>query len=107
MKKKMQQKVGRTDFESITTSITQMYNLLSMNRNNSMPKDACSATIENEATSIRFAYAGTYKYKTDKDQAFTEISGSGHHGPDYVGVASLRAGKGYRVVSQPVGTRMM
>ena len=28
------------------------------------------------------------------------IHGSGHHGPDYVGVASLRMGKGTRVTTE-------
>ncbi len=30
-----------------------------------------------------------------------EISGSGHHGIDYVGVASVRSGKGMRMGSMP------
>ena len=30
-----------------------------------------------------------------------EIHGSGHHGPDFTGAASVRAGKGYKIVSQP------
>lgn len=30
-----------------------------------------------------------------------EISGSGHHGNDYVGVASVRAGKGMRMGPVP------
>ena len=27
------------------------------------------------------------------------IQGSGHHGPDWVGVASVRAGKGYKALA--------
>eukprot|EP00961_Rhodomonas_salina_P276899 3741873-Rhodomonas_salina.1 len=59
------------------------------------------------------AYSGTFKYSAAPPGVnvsalpFHEISGCGHHGPDYVGVASLRAGKGYRMVSQPTGTRIM
>ncbi len=87
-----------------------MYQNLNMNRNNSAAKDAMNATIENEATAIRLAYQGSFKYRTINPadavpSGFNEISGCGHHGPDYVGVASLRAGKGYRMVSQPIGTR--
>ena len=38
----------------------------------------------------------------------TEILGSGHHGPDYVGAASIRAGKGYKLINMPpVSTRLV
>jgi hypothetical protein len=37
----------------------------------------------------------------DNGQVVSETMGSGHHGPDFVGVASLRAGKGYKINSQP------
>jgi hypothetical protein len=37
-----------------------------------------------------------------------EIQGSGHHGPDYVGVASVRAGKGIKYTGQaPALTHMV
>jgi hypothetical protein len=36
-----------------------------------------------------------------------EVLGSGHHGPDFIGCASLRAGKGYRINSQPTIQRLV
>ena len=59
------------------------------------------------------AYSGTFKYRTAERggpvsaATMHEISGCGHHGPDFVGAASLRAGKGYRTHTQPIGTRIM
>lgn len=32
----------------------------------------------------------------DENESVSEITGNGHHGPDCVGVASVRAGKGMR-----------
>ena len=29
-----------------------------------------------------------------------DVKGSGHHGNDYVGVASVRSGKGYKVTGE-------
>eukprot|EP00961_Rhodomonas_salina_P035648 479474-Rhodomonas_salina.3 len=110
MIQKLADKIGENKIGPVKTIISLMFEQLNMNRNNSAAKDACSATIENEATAIRMAYSGTFKYRTVNagdlsTSTYSEISGCGHHGPDYVGVASLRAGKGYRMVSQPVGTR--
>ena len=59
-------------------------------------KCANLATIENEATLVRLAYGGTYFYKLAAENTYTEIYGCGHHGPDAVGKASERAGKGIR-----------
>jgi hypothetical protein len=106
-------KIGSENLPAFKLFISLMFEQLNMNRNNSAAKDACSATVENEATAIRLAYSGTYKYRAAPEGVplgtigFNEISGCGHHGPDYVGVASLRAGKGYRMISQPTGTRLL
>lgn len=107
MVQRMADKVGEESIDGIKVAVGLMYELLNMNRNNSAAKDASSATRENEATAIRMAYSGTYKFKVAGDPVWNEITGCGHHGPDYVGVKSLRAGKGYKVVSQPTGTRIM
>ena len=29
-----------------------------------------------------------------------DVKGSGHHGPDYVGVSSVRSGKGYKITGE-------
>jgi hypothetical protein len=61
------------------------------------------AAMENEATLIRLAYGGTYHYKLDRESSWSEIYGCGHHGPDCIGKASERNGKGmrYTTVSMP------
>eukprot|EP00961_Rhodomonas_salina_P161331 2171738-Rhodomonas_salina.3 len=110
---KLGDKIGSSKVQEFKAIISLMFEQLNMNRNNSTAKEASSATMENEATAIRLAYSGTYKYRA-VDQGtplsstqYHEISGSGHHGVDYVGVASLRAGKGYSMNAQPTGTRLM
>eukprot|EP00961_Rhodomonas_salina_P077121 1034128-Rhodomonas_salina.1 len=100
MIQRLGEKIGSERMQPFKLFISLMFEQLNMNRNNSAAKDACSATIKNEATAIRMAYSGTFKYQAAPAGTnlaalpFSEISGCGHHGPDYVGVASLRAGKG-------------
>ena len=60
-------------------------------------KDAGQSTQELETTTDSLAFQGTMRIKED-GRVLTEILGSGHHGPDYVGAASIRAGKGYKMV---------
>jgi len=60
-------------------------------------KGAGESTEELETTTDSLAFQGTMRIKED-GRLITEILGSGHHGPDYVGVASIRAGKGYKMV---------
>jgi hypothetical protein len=58
-------------------------------------KTAGSAAEENETQSCALAFQGTMKVYTNQPGApMQEVSGSGHHGIDYVGVASVRSGKG-------------
>ena len=40
----------------------------------------------------------------NKGVLINEVTGSGHHGKDYVGVASVRAGKGMAIGSMMDGT---
>jgi hypothetical protein len=42
-------------------------------------------------------------YKSD-GMLVNEVTGSGHHGKDYVGVASVRAGKGMAIGSMMEST---
>lgn len=63
-------------------------------------KGAGNASEENESQSCALAFQGTMKIYSDGpggNASVMEISGSGHHGNDYVGVASVRAGKGMRM----------
>lgn len=63
-------------------------------------KPAGIATSENEVCSDMLAFQGSMRIKENNGNMY-EVTGSGHHGNDFVGVASLRAGKGYRIQSQP------
>ena len=63
-------------------------------------KPAGAASSENEVCSDMLAFQGSMRVR-EANGGLTEVNGSGHHGHDFVGVASLRAGKGYRIQSQP------
>jgi hypothetical protein len=56
-----------------------------------------NASIDMETTQNALAFQGTFRIKRlDNPGAIEETLGSGHHGPDYIGVAMLRAGKGVK-----------
>jgi hypothetical protein len=70
-------------------------------------KNAGLAAVENEVSSDALAFQGTMRVlSADTGAVLQETLGSGHHGPDFIGVASLRAGKGYRINSQPTLQRL-
>ena len=83
------------------------YEQLQMHRNSASAKTACSATVENEATLVRLAYGGTSGYRKGDCVEWAEITGCGHHGPDAVGKASERAGRGFRISGPPMPFRMV
>lgn len=63
-----------------------------------MLKGAGDAASSNETSQFSMAFQGTYSVGSHM-QTMTggrSFAGSGHHGVDYVGVASVRAGKGSR-----------
>jgi hypothetical protein len=62
-------------------------------------KSAGESTREAETATDSLAFQGTMRIK-EAGCVKTEILGSGHHGPDFVGMASIRAGKGYKMISQ-------
>jgi hypothetical protein len=71
-------------------------------------KNAGLAATENEVSSDALAFQGTMRVlSADTGAVIQEVLGSGHHGPDFIGVASLRAGKGYRLNSQPTVHRLV
>jgi hypothetical protein len=71
-------------------------------------KNAGLAATENEVSSDALAFQGTLRVvSADSGAVIQEVLGSGHHGPDFIGVASLRAGKGYRLNSQPTQHRLI
>lgn len=63
---------------------------------------------ENESTGNSLAFQGTVRiWKSNVGGGNTliaDIKGSGHHGVDYVGVASVRSGKGYKVTGENMQT---
>ena len=71
-------------------------------------KNAGTAAVENEAQSDSLAFQGTMRtLSSENGGVIQEIQGSGHHGPDFIGCASLRAGKGYKINSQPTIQRII
>ena len=71
-------------------------------------KNAGLAAVENEVSSEALAFQGTMRIlSSDSGAVIQETLGSGHHGPDFIGVASLRAGKGYKINSQPTIQRLV
>jgi hypothetical protein len=64
-----------------------------------MRKTAGQASVDSETPTDNLAFQGTMRIKED-GRMMQEILGSGHHGPDYIGIASVRAGKGQKVSGQ-------
>ncbi len=62
-------------------------------------KSAGESSREAETATDSLAFQGTMRIK-EAGCVKTEILGSGHHGPDFVGMASIRAGKGYKMITQ-------
>lgn len=72
-------------------------------------KRAGLATSENETTCNSLAFQGTFRLcmqGAGQDTKFMplDVKGSGHHGVDYVGVASVRNGKGYKITGEHLQT---
>jgi hypothetical protein len=61
-------------------------------------KTAGQSSADAETQPDCLAFQGSMRIK--EGGIIQEIQGSGHHGPDYVGVASVRAGKGQKVAGQ-------
>jgi hypothetical protein len=61
-------------------------------------KTAGQGSADAETGTDCLAFQGSMRIK--EGGVIQEIQGSGHHGPDYVGVASVRAGKGQKVSGQ-------
>ena len=59
-------------------------------------KTAGQSSAESETPGECLAFQGSMRIKV-ANRVLEEIHGSGHHGPDFVGAASVRAGKGQKV----------
>ena len=70
--------------------------------NHQSRKIAGQSATDNETSSDNsLAFQGTMRICNQDGKVIEEILGSGHHGPDYVGMASLRSGKGLKINSPP------
>jgi hypothetical protein len=74
-------------------------------------KSAGQAVAENESTGNSLAFQGTYRVWLAPNSgqggggtSLMDVKGSGHHGVDYIGVASVRSGKGYKVTGEGLKT---
>lgn len=54
------------------------------------------ASVDMETSQNALAFQGSYRIRY-ANGITEEINGSGHHGPDFAGVSTLRAGKGVRM----------
>ena len=104
---RVEDRIGSEHKDHVFDSISVAYDLLNMHRNSAAAKCAAMASLENECTVLRVAYSGTYQHKLDKDNTWTELYGCGHHGPDMVGKASERNGKGMRTIGMPQAMRIV
>ena len=69
-------------------------------------KPAGASAVEGEGFFDSLTFQGTMKIM-EEGREVEHTQGSGHHGPDWVGVASIRSGKGYKISSQPTLQRMI
>jgi hypothetical protein len=67
-------------------------------------KHAGNASEENETTCNSLAFQGTMQIHTANGTGGETVTGNGHHGVDYVGAASVRAGKGIMMGSMMQAT---
>jgi hypothetical protein len=67
------------------------------------------ASVDLETTQNALAFQGTMRIiRQGNGMRNEEIMGSGHHGPDYVGVSGIRAGKGMRpITGAPTAMRLL
>ena len=63
-------------------------------------KEAGQSTQEMETSTDSLAFQGTIRIKKE-GRVISETLGSGHHGADAVGMASIRAGKGHKMNLTP------
>eukprot|EP00960_Hanusia_phi_P056852 763388-Hanusia_phi.AAC.3 len=71
-----------------------------------MRKVAGQQSIENETNQCALSFHGQLEI-IDQNGIKEEIQGTGHLGPSYPGVASIREGKGYRPIGMPQLQRMV
>ena len=78
--------------QHLEDAISTMYNNLDMHAEGQIVKTAQDAAQSNESTTSKLMYQGTSTWNYGA-KGKVPYHGCGHHGPDYVGVASARNGK--------------
>lgn len=105
--------INRREFRVFNQDIYQnaykryLEKMPSFNQLHKLRKNAGQASMEGETSSDSLAFQGTLQVYNAQGIKISETLGSGHHGPDFVGVASLRAGKGYKISGQPTVQRLV
>jgi len=79
------------DCSIVADCVSEMFDVLKLHNEYQMIKDATMACSIGETTSCRLMYKGTSTFINGA--VAKHVSGCGHHGNDYVGVASVRNGK--------------
>ena len=84
--------------------LSEVYDVLKMHNEYAEIKDAVAGASSGETTTCRLMYKGTssWAYNTHNTAHASSITGCGHHGCDYVGVASVRNGKSLMNSAAPV-----
>lgn len=65
-------------------------------------KTAGQAVADNESVTNALAFQGTMVVRRAGGGVLMDVKGSGHHGVDYVGAASVRSGKGYKISGERI-----
>ena len=107
------QKINTDNFRVFNEEIyKQQYktykdNMPNFNTNHQSRKSAGQSATENETSTDSLAFQGSMRILNQDGKLIEEILGSGHHGPDYVGIASQRSGKGLKINTQPSLSRII
>jgi len=105
---KTMKKIGTDDLiKKVERAISRIYQDLEMCNSHQMVKDATLASTSNESTNTKLMYQGTAtwvytKFENTPDYYNRSVTGCGHHGHDFVGVAAVRNGKQLMASSAPV-----
>lgn len=57
---------------------------------------------DNESVTNALAFQGTMVVRRAGGGVLMDVKGSGHHGVDYIGAASVRSGKGYKITGERI-----
>jgi len=99
-----QQTGGDPDAVALKAILSVVYDALKMHNEYAEIKDAVAGASSGETTTCRLMYKGTstWMYNVAHHANAHSTSGCGHHGNDYVGVASVRNGKSLMNSAAPV-----